>query len=104
MIALLQADVLTAVWVALGYLVINFVIGTIVEPRIAGRHLGLSPLIVFLSLVFWGYILGPVGMFLSVPLTMVVRLVAESSDDTRWISILLSERVYESDTGTTGGH
>ncbi len=103
MIALLQTDLLTAVWVAIGYLVINSVVGTVIEPRVAGRHLGLSPLIVFLSLVFWGYILGPVGMFLSVPLTMVVRLVAESSDDTRWISILLSERVHESDTGTAGG-
>lgn len=103
MIALLQTDVLTAVWVAVGYLVINSLVGTVIEPRIAGRHLGLSPLIVFLSLVFWGYILGPVGMFLSVPLTMVVRLVAESSDDTRWISILLSERVHESDSGMNDG-
>ena len=102
-IALLQTDLLTAVWVALGYLVINSVIGSVIEPRVAGRHLGLSPLIVFLSLVFWGYILGPVGMFLSVPLTMVVRLVAESSENTRWISIILSERVHESETSTAGG-
>ena len=98
LIAILQIDAFTALWVAIGYLVINSVVGTVIEPRIAGRHLGLSPLIVILSLVFWGYILGPVGMFLSVPLTMVVRLIAESSDTTRWISVVLSERVYESET------
>lgn len=101
-IALLQTDILTAVWVALGYLAINSIIGSVIEPRVAGRHLGLSPLIVFMSLVFWGYILGPVGMFLSVPLTMVVRLVAESSDTTRWISIILSERVHESESSAAG--
>ena len=98
LIALLQIDLLTALWVAVGYVIINTLIGTIIEPRIAGRHLGLSPLIVFLSLIFWGWILGPVGMFLSVPLTMVVRLVAESSEDTRWISIILSERVHETES------
>ncbi len=73
LVALLQVSSGTALWVAIGYFAINSVIGTVVEPRVAGRHLGLSPLVVFLSLVFWGWILGPVGMFLSVPLTMMVR-------------------------------
>ena len=92
-VALLQLDPIMALWVALGYLIINGVMGNVVEPRIAGRHLGLSPLVVFLSLVFWGWVLGPVGMFLSVPLTMMMQLVAESSDSLRWLAILLSDQV-----------
>ena len=93
LVALLQVSSGTALWVAIGYFAINSVIGAVVEPRIAGRHLGLSPLVVFLSLVFWGWILGPVGMFLSVPLTMMVRLVSESNENTRWIAVILSDRV-----------
>ena len=93
LVALLQVSSGTALWVAIGYFAINSVIGTVVEPRVAGRHLGLSPLVVFLSLVFWGWILGPVGMFLSVPLTMMVRLVAESNENMRWIAVMLSDRV-----------
>ena len=93
LVALLQVSSGTALWVAIGYFAINSVIGTVVEPRVAGRHLGLSPLVVFLSLVFWGWVLGPVGMFLSVPLTMMVRLVSESNQNTRWIAVILSDRV-----------
>ena len=93
LITLLQLNFTSALWVAIGYVVINFLIGSVIEPRVAGRHLGLSPLIVFLSLVFWGWILGPVGMFLSVPLTMMVRLVAESSENMKWLAVVLSDRV-----------
>lgn len=92
LVALLQIGAPTAAWTAVGYVVINNVIGNIVEPRLAGRQLGLSPLVVFLSLVFWGWILGPVGMFLSVPLTMMVRLIAEISENTRWLAVLLSDQ------------
>ncbi len=90
--AILQLGLGAGVSVIIGYLVINSLIGTVIEPRIAGRQLGLSPLVVFLSLLFWGWILGPVGMFLSVPLTMMVRLVSESSENTRWLAIILSDR------------
>lgn len=75
--------------VGLGYLVINMVIGNIVEPQLMGRRLGLSPLVVFLSLVFWGWVWGSVGMLLSVPLTIVVRIVLERSHELRWIAVLL---------------
>ncbi len=92
LITLLQLDASTALWVAIGYFAINFAIGSVIEPRVAGRHLGLSPLIVFMSLLFWGWVLGPVGMFLSVPLTMVVRLVAESSEHLQWLAVVLSDR------------
>lgn len=72
------------------YLVVNIVIGSIVEPRVMGKGVGLSVLVVFLSLAFWGWVLGPVGMLLSVPLTMAVRIALDGSEDTRWLAILLS--------------
>lgn len=79
----------TALLVTLGYLFVNIVFGTILEPRFMGKELGLSTLVVFLSLLFWGWVLGPVGMLLSVPLTMVVKIGLESYEDTHWIAILL---------------
>jgi predicted PurR-regulated permease PerM len=90
-----------------GFVVANTVFGTVLEPRLMGRGLGLSTLVVFLSLVFWGWILGPVGMFLSVPLTMTVRIALESRDDTRWIAVLrgpggaVAEPIAEAPTGDT---
>jgi len=89
LLAFLQYGVPTGVAVAAGYLVINGVIGTVLEPRVMGRRLGLSTLVVFLSLVVWGWVLGPVGMLLSVPLTMVVKIVCESREDLRFVAILL---------------
>ncbi|MFV1958178.1 MAG: AI-2E family transporter, partial [Planctomycetota bacterium] len=79
----------TALAVAAGNLVINQVLGNVVEPRVMGKRLGLSPLVVFLSLVFWSWLWGPVGMVLSVPLTMVLKILLESSDDFRFAGRML---------------
>jgi len=68
---------------------VNVFVGYYLEPRWMGRGLGISTLIVFVSLVFWGWVLGPVGMLISVPLTMAVKIALESSDDTRWFAILM---------------
>jgi AI-2 transport protein TqsA len=93
--ALVQADLQVTLMVALGYLVVNTVIGSILEPRIMGRGLGISTLVVFLSLLFWGWVLGTVGVFLSVPLTMVLLMSLESCPQTRPLAILLGPDVAE---------
>jgi AI-2 transport protein TqsA len=96
-LALVQLGVWPSVLTAAGYLVISNVIGNLIEPRFLGRGVGLSTLVVFISLVFWGWVLGPVGMFLSVPLTMTVKIALENNRSTRWLSILLdSETTKES--------
>jgi AI-2 transport protein TqsA len=73
----------------LAYLVVNVTIGNLLEPRFMGQRLGLSPLVVILSMIFWGWVLGPIGMVLSVPLTMIGKIALATSEDTRWIAVLL---------------
>lgn len=89
LLAYVQTGPLPAFLALAGYLAINVGIGNILEPRVMGKGLGLSTLIVFLSLVFWGWVLGPVGMLLSVPLTTAMKIAFSSSKETRWIGILM---------------
>ncbi len=84
-------DIITAFWVASWYAVINMVIGNILEPKIMGKGLGLSALVIFLSMTFWGWVFGPAGMILSVPLTMVFQFMFEQYDETRWVALFLSD-------------
>jgi predicted PurR-regulated permease PerM len=93
LLAIIQLGFIPASLTAAGYVVINLVMGNVVEPRFMGRGLGLSTLIVFLSLVFWGWVLGPVGMLLSVPLTITAKMALDSSDDTRWLAVLLGPAI-----------
>ena len=97
LLALVQLGPGGALWALAGYVVVNNLVGNFIEPRFMGRGLGLSPLIVFLSLVFWGWILGTVGMFLSVPLTMTLKIALDSREETRWLAILLGPEIPEPD-------
>jgi predicted PurR-regulated permease PerM len=78
-----------AALVAVGYLAINFIVGTAIEPRIVGRGVGLSTLVVFLSLIFWGNMLGLIGAVLCVPITMTLKFVLENNEETRWMGVWL---------------
>jgi AI-2 transport protein TqsA len=98
LMALVQTNLSTALLVTLGYVIVNGVIGNIVEPRSMGRKLGLSSAVVLLSLLFWGWVFGPIGLFLSVPLTMVVAVALNARPQTRPIAILLGSEIPGSET------
>lgn len=79
LITLLQKGPADAAMIAGGYVVINMAIGNFIEPKVLGRGLGLSSLVVFMSLLIWGWLLGPIGMLFAVPLTMCIKIFLESS-------------------------
>ena len=92
LLALVQFGVGRAIAVVAVFAAVNVLLGNLLEPRLMGRRLGLSTLVVFLSLIFWGWVWGPVGMLLSVPLTMIVKIMLENTPDLRWVAVLLGDR------------
>jgi AI-2 transport protein TqsA len=96
LLALVQLGVGSALLTTLGFVVVNIVLGNLVEPKLMGRGLSLSALVVFLSLVFWGWVLGPIGMILSVPMTSLAKIALESYEGTRGLAFMLG-------TGTETG-
>ena len=74
----------------LGYVIVNGIIGNVVEPRLMGRELGISSVVVLLSLLFWGC---PIGLFLSVPLTIVLAVALNASPHARPMAIMLGSDV-----------
>jgi predicted PurR-regulated permease PerM len=99
LLSLVQLGPAASAITAVGYLLVNFLVGNVLEPRVMGKGLNLSPLVVFLSLVIWGWILGPVGMLLSVPLTIVVKIILEQDEKTRWLAIMLGGTPQNSEKG-----
>ncbi len=96
LMAMLQLGAGEAMAVAVSFLGVNMLFGNIIEPRLLGHGVGISPLVVFIGLVFWGWVFGPVGMLLSVPLTMALKMGLERDERTRWIALFLgSERDAE---------
>jgi len=89
LLALVQLGFGPATAVVAGYLAVNIIIGNLIEPRWAGRGVGLSPLVVFLSLILWGWVLGPVGLLLAAPLTMTIKLALEANPHTVGMAVLL---------------
>ncbi len=89
LITLVQLGSMSALIVSIIYLTINIVIGSILEPKVMGKGLGLSTLVVFLSLLFWGWLLGMVGMLLSIPLTIMAKIILNESKESKWIAVLL---------------
>jgi len=91
LLALIQLGPGSAAAGLAGYLVVNNVIGNVIEPRVMGKGMGLSTLVVFISLIVWGWIFGTIGMLLSVPLTMTLKIGFEASRNSSWVSKLLSD-------------
>lgn len=87
--AMVQLGFGGVIWTTGAFVAVNMIIGNAVEPKMMGKGLGLSTFVVFLSLLFWGFILGTVGMFLSVPLTMAIKIMLEQNSSTKWIAIVL---------------
>lgn len=99
LLAFIEFGLGTAGATVLGYIVINTAVGNLMEPRLMGRQLGLSPLVILLSMIFWGWVLGAVGMLLSVPLTMTAKIAMENGDQTRWIALLMGSGPPSQDAG-----
>jgi predicted PurR-regulated permease PerM len=100
LIVLIENSLGDMMWTIALYGVVNLIIGNILEPKLMGNGLGLSTLVVLLSLIFWGWVFGPVGMFLSVPFTMVLKIILEESESSKWLSTILdseknSNKIYQ---------
>ena len=89
LLALVQLGVGYSLLTILGFVVVHIVLDSIIEPKLTGKGLSLSTLVVFLSMVFWGWVLGPIGMILSVPMTSLVKIALESYEETRGFAIML---------------
>jgi predicted PurR-regulated permease PerM len=89
--ALIQFGWLQMSFVLLGYLVINMLLGNFIEPMLMGYRFGISTTVVILSVVFWGWLWGSVGMFLAVPLTMMIKVMLDNTEEFRWLSVAMSK-------------
>lgn len=88
---LIEGDFKKASIIAGGYLVINGFLGNFLEPTLLGRRFGISTLVIVISVIFWGWVWGPIGMLLAVPLTMLVKVAMDNSADFRWIAVAISK-------------
>lgn len=89
-LATIEHGLATGIVDAVFFGIINCAVGYVVEPRLLGKGLDLSPLVVLISLIFFGWLLGPVGMFLSPPLAVVLKLIFQSFPETRWVAALMA--------------
>lgn len=81
-----------AIGVSIGYAIINFGLDNFLQPMLVGRRFGISGLVIVLSVIFWGWLWGAVGMFLAVPLTMMVKVVLENTQEFRWVSVAMAKK------------
>jgi len=95
LLAYVQLGIVRALLATAGFMAVNFLLDNVIEMKLMGRRLHLSTLVVFLSLMFWGSLLGPVGMILCIPLTMTLKFACENNEDTRWIAALLGPGVTD---------
>jgi len=84
-----------AFWMALSLVVLQTAMGNVVEPRLMGRSMNLSPLMVILSLIFWGYIWGVAGMVLAIPILGTLTIIFENFESLKFVSIFLRGKIKE---------
>lgn len=101
LIAYIQHGIGRALLASIGFVAVGTLVGNVLQPRLMGHHLGLSNLVVFLSVIFWGSLLGVIGMMLCVPFTLAVKFALESSEQTRWIAVLLERPPHETEPPTS---
>ncbi|NOX37274.1 MAG: AI-2E family transporter [Calditrichaeota bacterium] len=85
-------DLVTVMWIFILLVAVQMIMGNFLDPRIVGRSLNLSPLVVLFSLIFWGWLWGIVGMFLAVPISVIIKIIFENIESLRFISVLMSSR------------
>ena len=91
LLALLQGGVRQAVLVIVAYSVINVMIQSLLQPKFVGDAVGLSVTLTFLSLVFWTFVIGPLGALLAVPLSLFAKaLLVDADPDSRWLDQLIA--------------
>jgi predicted PurR-regulated permease PerM len=104
LLGLLQGGVEKMIWVIVVYCAINFVIQSVIQPKVVGNAVGLSATMSFLSLIFWAWVLGPLGALLAIPLSLLAKgLLVDIDPSTRWINPLVSGGpLPEVDSGPDG--
>ncbi len=90
LVALLTLGPGAALAALISCLIVNFIVGNVFEPRLMGVALGLSTVVVVLSMLFWGWVWGPLGAIFAVPVTMLIRSALAVTEDSRWLAVLLS--------------
>jgi AI-2 transport protein TqsA len=98
LLALVRLSFGDAIGIAAGFLAINFTIGNFIEPALMGRRFGVSTLVIVLSVWFWGWMWHGVGAFLAVPLTIMIKVVLENSDEFRWVAVAMSKKKIKGGT------
>ncbi len=91
LLALVQFGFARAAMVIVGYIVINFIVDNVIKPRFVGESLDLAPIVVVISLIFWGWLLGPIGALVAVPMSIAAKFLFESYDESRWLAHLMSD-------------
>ncbi len=86
----------TVVYIGLSFIAIEMVLGNIIDPKIQGVKMNLSPFLILVSLAIWGYIWGPIGMFLAVPITSILQIICASVPSLKPIAIMLSSGAVDS--------
>ncbi len=96
LLALILGDLGDALIVSIGYIAINFSIGNGIEPLFLGKQFGIATSVVLLSVLLWGWVWGPCGMLLAVPITVMIKLALENSRDLHWVATIIDDNTTPS--------